>query len=77
MSKDLDDTFKLCILFNIMSSVCIICMNGFCLTTLTVWIHQLKFAMALFTCVVQVLLICVTGDMFTVSVSTISRRERR
>lgn len=71
ISKDLDDIFKMCILFNIMSSVCVICMNGFLLTTATEKIHLVKFAMALFTTVVQVLLICVVGDMFTVSVSTV------
>lgn len=68
ISQQLDNIFRMIILFNVMSSCAIVCTLGFLVTISSVSTELVKFGMALFTCVVQVLLISIFGDMFTESV---------
>lgn len=69
MSAKLDDIFGETILFNLVSSVVIVCVLGFLVLTAGKSVKVLKYFMTLVTCIVQIYLVCLLGEMFIESVS--------
>lgn len=69
MSTTLDDIFGETILFNLVSSVVIVCVLGFLVLTAGESIKLLKYFITLITCTVQIYMVCLLGEMFIKSVS--------
>lgn len=75
MSAALDDIFGETILFNLVSSVVIVCVLGFLVLTAGQSVKLLKYFITLITCTGQIYMVCLLGEMFIKSVSVSSNKN--
>lgn len=74
LGTDLDVIFGECILFNFVSSILIICVLGFLVVTAGQSSVLLMYGLTLATCIGQIYLVCLLGQMMIESVCTIKKK---
>lgn len=74
IGKTMDSIFGVCVLFNLVSSIIILCMLAFLVVMAGVSMASVKYLMTLVTSVVQIYLVCLLGERCIDGVSWMVRR---
>lgn len=65
----LDGIFGVCVLFNLVSSIVILCVLGFLVVTAGMSVALVKYGLTLITCTGQIFMVCLLGEKCVDAVS--------